>query len=270
MNSKWNLLSTFAVKKYNGYRLIRSKIYFSRGSPSVGHLYPVWNYHLYLLQSGTMSGFSPCLPLCQCRRYASLHQSPPHSLPSSVIRSGCKLSPTPCPLVRHLQLPSNVLVIVCRVRQGTAGCVLVLAFVVLTCLLGTVLLCMLVHIVNMLLLPRRCLSSIFFLYLLYGPIPQSVILFLLLSRHTLDITSPVVDVTPLVIAEFSQDLAASPQSKNCYDLDGNRLGFRVVLTLIEYTRSRTSNLCSASDHPDIVDAFLPPNSLWPPLLLPLL
>ncbi|CAB4003429.1 Hypothetical predicted protein [Paramuricea clavata] len=77
------------------------------------------------------------------------------------------------------------------------------------------------------------------------------------ARPTLGLITPVAAVTPLVLEEFTRELATYPLSKRRYVLDGIRLGFRVGWEPDRVSlRSRTSNMRSASDHPDVVDAYL--------------
>ncbi|CAB3988942.1 Hypothetical predicted protein [Paramuricea clavata] len=88
-------------------------------------------------------------------------------------------------------------------------------------------------------------------------VPLAFYCFFVLARPTLGLNTPVAAVTPLVLEEFTRELAAYPLSKRRYVLDGIRLGFRVGWEPDRVSlRSRTSNMRSASDHPDVVDAYL--------------
>ncbi len=102
------------------------------------------------------------------------------------------------------------------------------------------------------------MSVLLFIYpfFLCGTGPPLVLycFFFVLARPTLGLNTLVAAITPLVLEEFTGELAAYLLSKRRYVLDGIQLGFcvgwepdRVSLC------SGTSNMCSASDHPDIVD-----------------
>ena len=87
-----------------------------------------------------------------------------------------------------------------------------------------------------------------------GPPPSVFFLVFFLARPPLGLNTPVTAVTPLILVEFTRELAAYPLSKRRYVLDGIRLGFRVGWEPDRVSlRSRTSNLRSASDHPDVVE-----------------
>ena len=101
----------------------------------------------------------------------------------------------------------------------------------------------------------------YYLFLLCGnappPPPSVLIYFFVLACPPIGLNTPVAAVTPLIFEEFNRELAAYPLSKRRYVLEGIRLGFRVGWETDRVSlRSRTSNMRSASDHPDVVDAYL--------------
>ena len=86
--------------------------------------------------------------------------------------------------------------------------------------------------------------------------PLASILFCL-ARPRLGIDAPIATVTPLVLDEFTRELAEYPSSKQRYVLDGIRLGFHVGLEPHRVSlRSRSSNMRSALDHAEVVDEYL--------------
>ena len=81
--------------------------------------------------------------------------------------------------------------------------------------------------------------------------------FALCSSPRLGIDAPIATVTPLVLDEFTRELAAYPSSKQRYVLGGIRLGFHVGLEPHRVSlRSRSSNMRSALDHAEVVDEYL--------------
>ncbi len=119
-----------------------------------------------------------------------------------------------------------------------------------------------VQIVNMSLISSnvcQCYYLLFYSFFFCAVlVPTSVICFFVLARPTLSMSTPVAAVTPLVLEEFTRELISclSPVQKALVCL-GIRLGFRVGWEPDRVSlRSRTSNMRSASDHPDVVDAYL--------------
>ena len=78
-----------------------------------------------------------------------------------------------------------------------------------------------------------------------------------IARPFPDILVPIPSVTPLVLEEFSRELAELPSHKRRYVLNGIQVGFRVGWEPQRVSlRSRASNMRSATDHPDVVDEYL--------------
>ena len=86
--------------------------------------------------------------------------------------------------------------------------------------------------------------------------PLASILFCLACPR-LGIDAPIATVTPLVLDEFTWELAEYPSSKQRYVLDGIRLGFHIGLEPHRVSlRSLSSNMRSALDHAEVVNEYL--------------
>ena len=69
--------------------------------------------------------------------------------------------------------------------------------------------------------------------------------------------SPVRQVTPLRPLVFERELVGYPSSKLRYILDGIRFGFRTGWSADRVSlRSRSANLKSALEHPQVVDTYI--------------
>ena len=81
--------------------------------------------------------------------------------------------------------------------------------------------------------------------------------FFFIARPFRDILAPIPSVSPLVLEEYSRELAEFPSHKRRYVLNGIQFGFRVGWEPQRVSlRSRASNMRSATAHPDVVDEYL--------------
>ena len=68
---------------------------------------------------------------------------------------------------------------------------------------------------------------------------------------------PISAISPLLLSEFTKELANYDVDKRAYVLSGLREGFRVGFEPVRVQlRARASNMRSASLHPEIIDAYL--------------
>ena len=78
-----------------------------------------------------------------------------------------------------------------------------------------------------------------------------------IARPFRDILASIPSVTPLVLEEFSRELAEFPSHKRRYVLNGIQFGFRVGWEPQRVSlRSRASNMRCATDHPDVAGEYL--------------
>ena len=78
-----------------------------------------------------------------------------------------------------------------------------------------------------------------------------------LARVPVGVDTPVAAVTPLVLHEFRRELVGFPARKLNYVIRGIQDGFRVGWEPSRAPlRSRSSNMRSASEHPEVVDKYL--------------
>ena len=70
-------------------------------------------------------------------------------------------------------------------------------------------------------------------------------------------TLPVSVISPPVYDAFARELGIYPTAKKAFVLDGIRYGFRVGFdAALVQLQTKSSNLRSCFDHPDVVDAYL--------------